>query len=74
MSYLKLSRTHEIGVEIHAECKGCGMPLLSEAALGPSSWGPSVSGQGTHIEVKVAPCARCARNAEIAGSTIHREG
>lgn len=72
MSYLKLRRTQEIGVEVNAECQDCGMPLLSEAAQ-VANIAPLAT--GARIVVKVKPCARCARERlEIAGASIHREG
>lgn len=73
MSYLTLRRTHEIGVEIHAECKACGAGVRSEAS--ESVWCPEYSTR-SGILVKVQPfCSRCLRERDerFAGAIIHRE-
>ena len=59
MSYLKLRRTQEIGVEVNAECQACGSGLLSEAD--ERRFGADFV-QGTKIVVKVPPfCSHCLR-------------
>lgn len=74
MSYLKLRRSMDIGVEVQAECQVCGSGLLSEATEGAWRDQPLL-GSGARVVVKVSPCARCAREAaEVNGASIHREG
>ena len=80
MSYLKLRRTQDIGVEVQAECQACGLGLLSDVV--EDNWRGAAVVSGARIVVKVQPfCARCLRErdermkgTEIAGNNNEMGG
>lgn len=61
MAGIKLSVPSEIWVEVTAECRACGMPLIAECT--DVAWQDRGVDLLRRIVVKSSPCPRCAREA-----------